>query len=167
MTTATVAEWYRAIGEFVVLFEQACQNARTFIGADLPGNSHESEQKKTTVLQNLEAHQLAATLRALLGRTQRYDEPAKALIRDFFSLIERRNFVVHSPWFVGWAVRGESTDSSSVVAFSPERQASKPDALDVRKLDFDELEKDIENAKKLKAGLIQLLDRCFPNGPTP
>jgi hypothetical protein len=160
MTTAPVEDWYRSIGEFVVAFEHACGAARTFVLHYLPGNSGEDQDKKITVLRTLGAKQLADTVRTLLDRTGRYGEEEEAALSNFGALIERRNVVVHSAWFIGWAPEGESTEASSVTAMGPSRKLNGP-AWAVRRLDFEELRADIEKAKKVRTGLMRLLHHCF------
>ena len=104
----------------------------------------------------LEAEQLADIVRTLVVRLGRYDGAAGETYDRLCALIKRRNIVVHSPWSIGWASPGETTDAASVQAFSLNRKL-KGSAVDVRELHFSELQRDIAEAQAVRARLHKLL----------
>jgi hypothetical protein len=120
---ATADDWYRELGRFVSEFEHCCNAARMFIVFFASTASEDPEARTSTIVQHLEAMQLADTVHALLMRAEKYGPEEKALVEGFRHLIKQRNLIVHSPWFIGWASPGKPFDAPFVLAASLNRKA--------------------------------------------
>lgn len=138
--------WYRGIGEFVVKFETLCLQTRQLLELLMPGaKTHLNQQITITVLARLEAMQLVEALGAVLERRGVMNDNAKAALKDFKGLVERRNVLVHSPWFA------YATDEPAMLwGVNMKRSGNvwKP-----QRVTIEELRRDIDSIAHVQKGL--------------
>ena len=100
-------ELYTSIGKFLVNFELVCFNIRTAIIFILYDSGLKNQQLANIMLAGHTAEPLKSILHSLIGETVRLNENEKKIIKNIFAriqkLIESRNNIVHSTWFIGWS----------------------------------------------------------------
>ncbi len=100
-------ELYASIGKFLVNFELVCFNIRTAIIFILYDSGLKNQQLTNIMLAVHTAEPLKSILHSLIGEAVRLNENEKEIIKNIFAriqkLIESRNNIVHSTWFIGWS----------------------------------------------------------------
>jgi hypothetical protein len=149
--------WYRALGEFNVRFEWACRAALFAIESTLPSdNSIRSQYVHVAVLSQLDAGKISKVLRSILETLGRLDEKAKALLTAFDKLVDTRNRITHTPWFIGFAPEeGEPWDPDTVTALKPSRDL-KNGPYKVPKLTLAEVIQATQDARTIEDGFTRL-----------
>ena len=108
---------YEAIGRCAVKFEHVCFSMHQGITLLLSVNGLQNQRLSQVLLADLTAYPLKSILQALIAEIVSLPPPDKSICDKIFiriqKLIERRNDIVHSTWFVGWA-SSEDTDFSMV-----------------------------------------------------
>lgn len=115
-------ELYQAIGKYCVKFEHisfAMQNGIKFL---LSKNGLQNQQISNIILAGQTAQPLHGILQALIAEmTTNISNEDKSICNKIFArtmkAIEKRNDVIHSTWFVGWANQEEDEDFATVDGF--------------------------------------------------
>ena len=100
-------DMFEAIGRAVVAFEQVTHRLQVGIATILAEHGLRNQQLANVVLAELTAAPLISMYRTLLFEVMAPDTAGAKYLKQIFSrlvrLTERRNEIVHSTWFVGWA----------------------------------------------------------------
>ena len=147
-------ELYASIGKFLVNFELVCFNIRTAIIFILYDSGLKNQQLANIMLAGHTAEPLKSILHSLIGETVQLNENEKKIIKNIFAriqkLIESRNNIVHSTWFIGWSNK-TMIDFSEASGYKLHRnkdgKATK--TFKYKKEDFKKLSKEAEILYKL------------------
>lgn len=151
-------ELHSAIGEFIVEFEQVCQAICNNIIFILHKDGLRNQKLAHVILAGLTADPLRSMLQSLILEVRELDEYETKIIKNIFKrfkeLSEKRNDIVHSTWYIGWASEDE-TDFSVAYGGKYYRSATSNERknFEVTSQYFHELTKE---AKKLQYLFIQL-----------
>ncbi len=114
---AQTAEVYQAIGKCSVKFEHVTftmQQAITFL---LHKGGLKNQRLANVILADLTANPLKSIFQAMIPESSELSQEESNICDKIFfrtqKLIERRNDIIHSTWFVGWA-NPDDTDFSEV-----------------------------------------------------
>ena len=114
---AQTAEVYQAIGKCSVKFEHVTftmQQAITFL---LQKGGLKNQRLANVMLADLTAYPLKSIFQAMIPESSELSQEERNICDKIFSrtqrLIERRNDIIHSTWFVGWA-HPDDTDFSEI-----------------------------------------------------
>lgn len=147
-------ELHASIGKFLVNFELVCFNMRTAIIFILYDSGLKNQQLANIMLAGHTAEPLRSILRSLIGETVQLNENEKEIIKNIFAriqkLIESRNNIVHSTWFIGWGnetMRDFSEASGYKLHRDKDGEATK--TFKYKKEDFKKLSKEAEILSKL------------------
>jgi hypothetical protein len=114
---AQTRELYESIGKCTVKFELVCFAMHQGITLLLEKGGLQNQRVARVVLAELTAYPLKSILQAMIAELVSLSSADKAICDEIFArvqkLIERRNDVIHSTWFVGWA-SPHDTDFSMV-----------------------------------------------------
>lgn len=114
---AQTGQLYEAIGKCVVNFEHVCFTMHEGITLLLCWDGLRTQRLARVLLADLTAYPLKSILQAMIAELAPLPPEEKVICDTIFSrvqkLIERRNDIIHSTWFVGWA-HPEDTDFSTV-----------------------------------------------------
>lgn len=147
-------ELHASIGKFLVNFELVCFNMRTAIISILYDSGLKNQQLANIMLARHTAEPLRSILRSLIGETVQLNENEKEIIKNIFAriqkLIESRNNIVHSTWFIGWSNK-TMIDFSEASGFKLHRNKDGEDTktFKYKKEDFKKLSKEAEILYKL------------------
>lgn len=98
---------YRAIGKFSVKFEQLIFYMGQGITFFLSQSGLKNQQLSNIVLAGLTAQPVKNMFSAMIYEFIKSSDSERKIVKEILnqvqSLIERRNDIVHSTWFVGWA----------------------------------------------------------------
>ena len=101
------AELYQAVGEFTVNFEHVTYTMQQGVISLMQLSGLKSYQVGEILLAELTAHPLKSMLQALLAELLVLSTDDRKICDNLFArtqkLIEQRNNIIHSTWFVGWA----------------------------------------------------------------
>ncbi|MBU0589927.1 MAG: hypothetical protein KJ852_12990 [Gammaproteobacteria bacterium] len=108
---------YDAIGKCSVKFEHVCFGMHQGITLLLGMNGLRNQRLARVLLAELTAYPLKSILQAMIAEIVSLPPDEKSISDKIFvrvqKLIERRNEIIHSTWFVGWA-HPDDTDFSRV-----------------------------------------------------
>jgi len=108
---------YEAIGKCAVKFEHVCFAMHQGITLLLGQHGLNNQRLARVLLADLTAYPLKSILQAMIAEIVSLPPTDKSICDKIFirvqKLIERRNDIIHSTWFVGWA-SSEDTDFSTV-----------------------------------------------------
>ena len=111
-----VDELHRAIGEFVVAFEQGCHAMQTCVMGILARAGLGDQQVSQIILAGMTAEPLRALFESLVGERVKLNEVERLIIKScvtrFQKLTEQRNDIIHSTWYIGWG-NEETVDFST------------------------------------------------------
>ena len=100
-------ELYASIGKFLVNFELVCFYIRKAIIIILYDSGLKNQQLANIMLAGYTTEPLKSILHSLIGEAVQLNENEKKIIKNIFAriqkLIESRNNIVHSTWFIGWS----------------------------------------------------------------
>lgn len=115
--TSQTNELFCEIGRFSVRFEHVCFALRQGITFLLHKGGLRNQQLAHIVLAELTAAPLKSILQAMIAEVADLDETDRLISNKIFirvqNLIEKRNDVIHSTWFVGWASSEDSEFSQA------------------------------------------------------
>jgi len=147
-------ELYASIGKFLVNFELVCFNIQTAIIFILYDSGLKNQQLTKIMLAGHTAEPLKSILHSLIGETVPLNENEKEIIKNIFTriqkLIESRNNIVHSTWFIGWSnetMIDFSEASGHKLHKNKDGEATK--TFKYKKEDFKKLSKEAEILSKL------------------
>ena len=110
-------EIYREIGRFTVKFEHISFAMQMGIQQILGRSGLANQQLAHIILAEQTAYPLKSMLQAMIAETGNLDKTdliiADKIFKQLGVLIEKRNNIIHSTWFVGWASE-EDTNFSEV-----------------------------------------------------
>lgn len=159
------AELYQAIGEFVVKFGFACDSVQTCIVFILNNAGLTDQRISQILLAGLTAEPLRMLFDSLVGQTQMLNDKEREIIRNvlnrFQKLIEERNDILHSTWFIGYGNR-ETTDFSKAHGMKYHKNSKGAVVKSPRMTAADFSKLSIE-AKSL-ADIFNRLNACFIGG---
>ena len=147
-------ELYASIGKFLVNFELVCFNIRTAIIFILYDSGLKNQQLANIMLAGHTAEPLKSILHSLIGETVRLNENEKKIIKNIFAriqkLIESRNNIVHSTWFIGWS-NETMIDFAEASGYKlhKNKDGSATKIFKYKKVDFEELSKEAEILSEL------------------
>lgn len=108
---------YKAIGKCAVKFEHVCFAMHQAITVLLGHHGLQNQRLAQVLLADLTAYPLKSILQAMIAEIASLPPTDKSICDKILvrvqKLIERRNDIIHSTWFVGWA-SSEDTDFSTV-----------------------------------------------------
>ncbi len=97
---------YRAIGEFLVKFESVCDAIQRCIMGLLQQGGLRDQRVSQILLAGMTAEPLRTLYASLVAQTQTLTEDDRIIssnaVSRFQKLIEERNDIVHSTWFIGY-----------------------------------------------------------------
>jgi hypothetical protein len=124
---AHVGEIYRAIGRYCVSFEHLSHTMQTGIILLFQKGGLNNQKLVHIVLAELTSYPLKSILQAMIGELADLSIEEKRICDKIFSktgkLIEQRNDIIHSTWFVGWA-NEQDTDFSDAGGYKLSRGKS-------------------------------------------
>jgi hypothetical protein len=113
-----VNELHRAIGEFVVAFEQTCHAMQTCIIGILACAGLRDQQVVQIILAGVTAEPLRAMFESLIGERVQLNEVERGIIKNsvnrFQKLTEERNDIIHSTMVHRMGQRGNHGLLSSI-----------------------------------------------------
>jgi hypothetical protein len=156
---------FAALGRFVVGFELVCRHATTVITMALSKAGLRDQQYANILLADLTADPIKKTMIAVVAHAiQPIGKDAKvlqAIAKQFQQLIEARNELLHSTWYVGWA---NDSQSEFDVANAVKLKKSK-DGVVVKKLDYkiEDFDRHTTEAEMLSKIIVRL-NGCIVGG---
>jgi len=147
-------ELYASLGKFVVKFEQICYSMRTSIIFILDDSGLKNQQLANIMLADHTAEPLRSILRSLIGETVPLNKNEKEIIKNIFArikqLIESRNNIAHSAWFIGWS-NDTMIDFSEATGYKlhKDKDGSATKIFKYKKEDFEKLSKEAEILSEL------------------
>jgi len=145
---------YRAIGKFSVKFEQLVFYMRQGITFFLSQNGLKSQQLSHIVLADQTAYPMktmfAAMIYELVNLSGEERRIVKEILKQVQTLIDRRNDIVHSTWFVGWASPSD-TDFGDVSGhkLTKGRSGASVKGFDFTSTDFDQVSDECDSVSTL------------------
>ena len=98
---------YRSIGKFSVKFEQIVHSMSLGITMMLSMNGLNNQQLAHIMLAELTAYPTKSIFGAMIAEIRELSDRDRQIVNGILKrvqdLIDRRNDIVHSTWFVGWA----------------------------------------------------------------
>jgi len=118
------AELYQAIGKCTVKFEHVTASMRNAVTFLLHKGGLRNQRLAQVLLSDLTAYPLKSIFQAMVPESNKLATEEMKICDNIFSrtqkLIQRRNNIIHSTWYVGWA-SPHDTDFSEVGGGKPER----------------------------------------------
>lgn len=156
---------YAALGRFVVGFELVCRHATTAITIALSKAGLHDQHYANILLADLTADPIKKTMIAVAAHAiqpvGKDAEILQAIGRQFQRLIEARNQLLHSTWYVGWANDSQSEfDVANAVKLKKSKDGVVINALDYKVEDFDRHTTDAE----LLCNILVRLQGCLVGG---
>ena len=156
------SELYANIGKSIVEFEHLCRAMQSAITFILQRQGLQNQHVTNILLAGLTASPLQSLLESLIGELVELNDNEKKIVKNIFSriqkIIERRNNIAHSTWFIGYGSRAtEDFSETSGFKLHKNKQGSKSKIFNYKAADFLDFSKE---AKKL-SGLIGKLDGCI------
>jgi hypothetical protein len=100
-------EIYQEIGKFAVQFEMLTHAFQMGIQQILSKSGLANSNLTNIILADQTAYPLKSMLQAMLAEVGNFDDSdrviSNAIFKEAGELIEKRNDIIHSTWFVGWA----------------------------------------------------------------
>jgi len=154
-------ELYAAIGEFVVKFEFINFYIEKGIILLLQSQGLRSQQVAQILIAGQTAEPLKTNYQSLIYQTQNLNPTEKLMIENAFKrlvkVIEARNDIIHSTWFIGW---GNETTEDFSVASSMKSHKNKSGAaiksFDYQVNDFKNLIDETEELSKIFSRLSSI-----------
>jgi hypothetical protein len=110
-------EIYQEIGRFAVQFEMFSHGLQTGIQNVLHKAGLANHNLTNIILADQTARPLKMMLQAMLAEIGNYDDTDRSIVNIIFaevdSIIEKRNEIIHSTWFIGWAAEGQTDFGST------------------------------------------------------
>lgn len=156
---------YRAIGKFAVKFEHLVFSMRLGIGFILSKHGLADQQLSNIMLAELTAQPMKNILASMIPQIMELSDTDKHILKSILKrvqfLIDKRNEIIHSTWFVGWA-RTTDTEFDTVHGYKLTREKSGIGAKSFRfrSEDFDKFSDDCD----LVAHLVKTLWGAVVNG---
>ncbi len=129
-----VAELYRAIGEFAVQFEHVTWAMQLGVISLLTHAGLRNQAMAQVVVADLTAAPLASMYQSLVAEARSLSDDERRICDAIFkrtkALIETRNDVIHSTWFVGWA----SSKADDVSRVDGQKQTRGKRGSDIKQL---------------------------------
>lgn len=147
-------EIYQEIGRFAVNFEHVSFAMQSGIRTLLQQFGLQNQQLANIMLADQTAYPLKTMLQAMVAEACNLDEPDRLIANKIFKrvgeLIETRNNVIHSTWFVGWAGAAD-TDFSEVDGhkLSKNKDGASVKGFDYKASDFRDLSDECELVTKM------------------
>lgn len=152
--TRQTNEIYQEIGRFAVNFEHVSLAMQFGMRALLQQSGLQNQQLANIMLADQTAYPLKTMLQAMVAEACNLDQSDRLIANKIFKrvvdLIETRNNVIHSTWFVGWA-GAEDTDFSEVDGhkLSKGKDGASVKGFDYKASDFRRLSDECELVTKM------------------
>lgn len=149
---------YNAIGKFCVEFEQLFFEIQNTIMTILDREGLQNINVLQLLLAGDTAESLRQKLLSLLPETVKLNEAEKKIIKNIFSRIQKlindRNDILHSTWFIGW-IREPFEMASSAIGqkYDKNKKGINTKRFNYKVEDFDAA---IKKAMELKSLIIRL-----------
>ncbi len=145
---------YRAIGEFTVKFEQIVHAMSLGITMMLSRNGLGNQQLSNIMLAELTAYPTKSIFESMLAEiiklSNKDRQIVKGILKRVQSLIDTRNDIIHSTWFVGWAnPEATSFDEVSGHKLTRGKHGAGVKGFKYQSSDFDRLSDECELVNEL------------------
>lgn len=158
-------ELYCSIGEFVVKFELVSHQIQIGITSLLGLAGIRNQKISQLMLAGLTAEPLRSLYESLIAETQTINDIERKMIKDalnrFQTLIQERNDIVHSTWFIGWGnERSINFSEVSGMKFHKNKSGAAIKSFERKVADFVKLSEEAD----LLAKIFLRLNGCFAGG---
>lgn len=159
---------YRAIGKFSVKFEQLvffmCQGIRSILSQQGLRN----QQLASIILADQTAYPIQSMFGSMIYEVTELNDTERLIVKEILKkvqvLIKKRNDIVHSTWFVGWASPSD-TDFTEVSGQKLNKGTfgSKVKSLEFTSADFDQISDECDSVSTLIQRLwaVVILDKSI------
>lgn len=153
---------YRAIGRFTVKFEQLVFFMRQGITSFLSQNGLKNQKLSNIILADQTAYPIKTIFGSMIPEIVNLNEQerriVKAILKQVQDLIDERNNIIHSTWFVGWA-HPDDTDFSNAPGhkLTKGKAGAGVKAFDYTSADFDKFSDKCDSASELIQRLWEVI----------